>query len=261
MKFSEIKRPLVIAHRGYREKYPENTLAAFNAAVDAGAPMIELDVSLTKDRKLIVIHDDTLDRTTDGIGPVSEYTLAELKRFDAGSWFDTCFKDEQLPALEEVFDAVGGQVLLNIEIKSSAFELKRLPDAIENQVIDLIHSKNCKDSVLISSFNDTILKNIRKLDARVPMGIISRRKSDSHTLERYKKLDLFSWHPERSIVTRQCVELMHKDSIAVFPYTVNAVKEADRLIKMNVDGMFTDDPGLMMRHLTETTPDSRGSVT
>ena len=116
MKFSEIKRPLVIAHRGYREKYPENTLAAFNAAVDAGAPMIELDVSLTKDRKLIVIHDDTLDRTTDGIGPVSEYTLAELKRFDAGSWFGTCFKDEQLPALEEVFDAVGGQVLLNIEI-------------------------------------------------------------------------------------------------------------------------------------------------
>ena len=85
------KRPLIVAHRGYRAKYPENTLVAFEAAIEAGADMIELDVLLTKDRKAVVIHDESLDRTTSGQGPVSDYTLSELKALDAGSWFDARF--------------------------------------------------------------------------------------------------------------------------------------------------------------------------
>ena len=86
VKLTTFKRPLIIAHRGYRAKYPENTLASFKAALDAGAGMIELDVMLTKDRKMVVIHDATLERTTDGHGQVNGYTLKELKELDAGSW-------------------------------------------------------------------------------------------------------------------------------------------------------------------------------
>jgi glycerophosphoryl diester phosphodiesterase len=89
------KRPLVIAHRGYRTKYPENTLVAFQAAIDVGADMIELDVLLTKDRKMVVIHDESLGRTTNGRGMVSDCTLSQLKALDAGSWFDPCFKEER----------------------------------------------------------------------------------------------------------------------------------------------------------------------
>ena len=257
MEFSGIGRPLVIAHRGYRGKYPENTLAAFNGAVDAGARMIELDVTLTKDRKLVVIHDDTLDRTTNGAGQVGGHLLSALKRLDAGSWFDTRFKNERLPELEEVFDAVGGRASLNIEIKSSAYEAEQPSDAIEKQVLDLIHSKNCEDSVIISSFNYDVLKNVRRLDTRLPVSIISREKPGKKTLAKYRALDLFSWHPDRGIVTRRDVEEMHKEQIAVFPYTVNAPKDADRLIHMGVDGIFTDDPGLMIHHLMKFSQSAR----
>jgi len=251
MNLPEIKRPLVIAHRGYGSKYPENTLAAFSAAVDVGAAMVELDVTLTRDRKLIVIHDDTLDRTTDGTGMVSQYDLAELKRFDAGSWLGNRFRGERLPTLEEALDAVGDETALNIEIKSIAYEETHHPDTIENQVIDLIYAKNCGNSVLISSFDDRILKNVRRLDTRLPISIISRKTPDKHTFEKWKKLDLFSWHPQYQIVTGRDVALMHKSNIVVFPYTVNAPKDADQLLQMQVDGMFTDDPALMLRHMAE----------
>ena len=92
-------RPLLIGHRGYPARYPENTLASFEGAMQAGCDMIELDVTLTKDRKVVVIHDDTLDRTTTGKGPVRGHALAEIKRLDAGSWFDARFAAERVPEL------------------------------------------------------------------------------------------------------------------------------------------------------------------
>ena len=104
----QIKRPWVVAHRGYRGSYPENTLVAFEAAIRANTDMIELDVSLTRDRIPVVIHDNTLDRTTNGSGPVSEHTLAELKELDAGSWFSTKFSGEAIPTLEELLMSVKG---------------------------------------------------------------------------------------------------------------------------------------------------------
>jgi glycerophosphoryl diester phosphodiesterase len=97
-----------IAHRGYSACYPENTLAAFKGAIDAGAHMIELDVCLSKDRHLVVIHDETVDRTTNGTGAVKALTLDQLSRLDAGSWFDPRFNTERLPTLAQVLDAVKG---------------------------------------------------------------------------------------------------------------------------------------------------------
>ena len=114
--------PWIMAHRGYRARYPENTLVAFQAALDAGVQMIELDVALSRDRKLVVIHDATLERTTNGEGAVSDHTLAQLKQLDAGGWFHPRFAGEHLPELSEVLDLADGQVLINIEIKPHAYE-------------------------------------------------------------------------------------------------------------------------------------------
>jgi len=115
---SRMARPLLIAHRGYSAEFPENTLAAFQGALDAGCHMIELDVTLTRDRRVVVIHDDTLDRTTTGKGPVRSASLAQLKKLDAGSWFSPAFSSERVPELGEVLDLMGGQVPLNIDRKS-----------------------------------------------------------------------------------------------------------------------------------------------
>ena len=114
---SDIRRPLLIGHRGYPARYPENTLAAFTGAMDAGCDMIELDVTLTRDRRVVVIHDDTLDRTTNGSGSVRDRTVEEIRRLDAGSWFDPRFAAERVPLLDEVIALTAGRCMLNIEIK------------------------------------------------------------------------------------------------------------------------------------------------
>src|SRR5271156_4282030 len=115
---------LNIAHRGASGTFPENTLAAFRAAIDAGADMCELDVHLTRDGVVVVIHDEEVDRTTDGKGRVAEMTLAEIKRLDAGARYDRRFTGETIPTLEEVFDLVEGRCSLNIELKGAGVETK-----------------------------------------------------------------------------------------------------------------------------------------
>ena len=132
----------IIGHRGYHAKYPENTLVSFEASIKAGVDMIELDVMLSRDRKLVVIHDANLARTTNGNGSVADFNLDELKQLDAGSWFDAQFADQQIPDLSEVLDLVNGRAYVNIEIKSNSYESHHPPDAIEKQVVDLMGQKN-----------------------------------------------------------------------------------------------------------------------
>ena len=195
VKLTTFKRPLIIAHRGYRAKYPENTLASFSAALDIGVKMIELDVMLTRDRKMVVIHDATLERTTNGHGPVSSYTLKELKELDAGSWFHPRFAGERLPALEEVLDLVSDHALLNIEIKSNAYEAHQPPDAIEKQVVELVRRKNALTSVLISSFEWKILENVASMEDAPAIALISKYPAAGANVKLCIRLKAFSWHP------------------------------------------------------------------
>ena len=165
-KIKHFRPPWIIGHRGYPYKYPENTLAAFQAAVAAGVAMIELDVMLSRDRKLVVIHDDTLERTTNGHGAVRNYTLEELKKLDAGSWFDARFADQRLPELSEVLDLAGGLTRVNIEIKAKSYEHRHPPDAIEKQVVAMVQQKNLQEAVLISSFEIDFLVQIASRNHR-----------------------------------------------------------------------------------------------
>jgi glycerophosphoryl diester phosphodiesterase len=201
----KFKPPWFIAHRGYRAKYPENTLVAFQAALDAGVQMIELDVVLSRDRKLVVIHDATLERTTNGEGAVSDHTLEQLKQLDAGGWFHPRFAGERLPELSEVLDLADGQVWINIEIKPHAYEPHHPPDAVERQIVELICRRRITDHVLISSF-------------------------------------VVSWHPNHQILTREQVKTMHAHDIRVFPYNADTSEDIARVLEMDVDGVISSDP-------------------
>ena len=234
--------PWIIAHRGFKAKYPENTLVAFQAAMDLGIPMIELDVMLSRDRKLVVIHDATLERTTKGHGPVHDRTLEELKQLDAGSWFHTEFKDERLPELTEVIEMANSRVILNIEIKSEAYEAHHPPDAVERQVVGLVKQKKAQDAVLISSFSADILKQISKMPDPPALALISSDPVDDHTIQLCKDINAFSWHPNQKIVTPDQVEKFRTAGLRIFPYSVDTQEDYSKMLDFKVDGVITDDP-------------------
>ena len=236
--------PWIIAHRGYKKKYPENTLVAFKAAMDAGVPMIELDVMLSRDRKLVVIHDETLERTTNGHGPVHDYTLEELKQLDAGSWFHSEFVGQRLPELGEVLELVDGRVITNIEIKSHAYEPHHPPDAIEKQIVDLVKQKKSRNLFLISSFDPNILEQISAMQDPPALALISKKPADGETLKICAQLKVFSWHPDYRVVTPNQVKKMHAAGIRVFPYNVDALRGYRQMLAMKVDGVITGDPFL-----------------
>jgi len=241
-KIKNFKTPWIIAHRGYPYKYPENTLAGFRAAVAAGVPMIELDVMLSRDRKLVVIHDAALERTTNGHGMVNDYTLEELKKLDAGSWFDARFADQRLPELSEVLNLVGGRTRVNIEIKAHAYEHRHPQDAIEKKIVALVKQKKMQDSVLISSFEIDILVQIASMEKPPAIALISRTPASNRIVDICSHLKVFSWHPDHKIVTPRQVDMMHAAGLKVFPYNVDTFKDYAKMIDMKVDGVITDDP-------------------
>ncbi len=234
--------PLIIAHRGYRARYPENTLAAFAGAVQAGVPMIELDITLTCDRCMVVIHDDTLDRTTNGTGLVSGQTLAEIQALDAGSWFDPCFAGERVPTLAAVFAAMPRQLLINVEIKASAFEAHPPADAIETQLVKSIQAAGREATVLVSSFHPGFLRRIARMPRPPSLALLTEDEGTDQTLALCRQLELFAWHPHHRRLSRDRVEQFRRAGLRVFAYTVNRRQAFERLIAMGADGVFTDDP-------------------
>jgi glycerophosphoryl diester phosphodiesterase len=241
-KIKHFRPPWIIGHRGYPYKYPENTLAAFQAAVAAGVAMIELDVMLSRDRKLVVIHDDTLERTTNGHGAVRNCTLEELKKLDAGSWFDARFADQRLPELSEVLDLAGGLTRVNIEIKAKSYDHRHPPDAIEKQVVAMVQQKNLQEAVLISSFEIDFLVQIASMEDPPAIALISHTPASKRIVDICARLKVFSWHPDQKIVTQRQVDMMHAAGLKVFPYNVDTFEDYAGMIDMTVDGVFTDDP-------------------
>lgn len=238
-------RPLLIGHRGYPALFPENTLASFRGAMEAGCDMIELDVTLTKDRKVMVIHDDTLDRTTNGKGPVLGQTFEEIKRLDAGSWFAPRFSAERIPDLSDVMELTAGRCMLNIEIKQSVFEAGYPADAIEHQVVKLVKTSAARDRVIISSFDKRILERIAAMDAPPAIAYISDHGADKSLLEMLLAIKAFSWHPRFKVLTRDQVGLMHAAGLKVFPWTINTRAEAEMLLALGVDGLICNDLRVM----------------
>jgi len=251
-KLEKIKRPWVVAHRGYSGLYPENTASAFEAAIRASADMIELDVCMSKDRIPIVIHDQTLERTTDSHGPVSEFTLSELKKLDAGSWFSPEFKGESIPTLEEVLSQIKGKISVNIEIKPESYEPFAPADAIEKQICRMIEKFGMNDSVLISSFEHSFFPRIKlwysKNNNLTSLRIAPLQEKDfseKNVLKLCETTEAYSFHPDEKFLNYSLIKILKENSFRTVAYTINDEKRIEQLAEWGVTGIITDDPELM----------------
>jgi len=242
MKIDGLRYPLIIAHRGYSAKYPENTLIAFEKALESGVQMIELDVTLTRDRKPVVIHDETLDRTTSGRGRVADYTLAELKMLDAGAWFTDRFSGEPIPTLTEVLALAAGRAAVNIEIKPEAYDPRHPADAIERQVWNLLRHQQLMKDVLVSSFEARILAELGRMTPKPALGLLTEGRTDTRIFDTCQKIGAFSWNALHRDLNRARIESAHDLGLKVFAYTVNTPDDILALIDMGVDGIYTDEP-------------------
>ena len=233
-------QPVIIGHRGYRARYPENTMAGFEAAMDAGADMIELDVHLTRDNQLVVIHDEKVDRTTNGKGRVSDFTLKELKQLDAGKWFDAAFSGEQIPILSDVLDLIRGKLCINIEIKAVP-ENKNVPYETGNRLLEVIKEKKAREFCIVSSFNMALLQHLRGQSASLSIGVLTYTKR-AGLLKICEEIRATAWHPHYKNFTRKELDQAKSMGLIILPYTVNAGKDMQQLLEMGVHGFFTDDP-------------------
>jgi len=161
-------RPLLGGHRGNAHECPENTLASFRSAIELGVDLIECDVHLSDDRQLAVIHDHLIDRTTNGSGLVRDYSLAELKGFDAGSWKDERFKGETVPSLPEVLELARGKAGVAIEIKNLPLPY----EGIEKRVVQAITEAGMVDEVIVISFDHRSVRSVREIESRILTGVL-----------------------------------------------------------------------------------------
>jgi glycerophosphoryl diester phosphodiesterase len=241
MTIDAISYPIIIGHRGYKKRYPENTMASFKAARDSGVQMIEIDINISKDNQFPVIHDPTLERTTNGTGAVIDHTMKELRKLDAGSWFHTDYACETIPTLDELLIYMKDQMMVNIEVK---FEIGKLDDRLDhlaNQLVVLLDSLKVMDQVIISSFNYQFLNHLSAINQSLYIGVLSKQKSGQEMLPICHSINAYSWHTDYKTVDQNQIELYKRNGFRVFTFTVNKQDEINKLIHYNVDGIITDD--------------------
>ena len=244
-----LPRPVVIAHRGASMHAPENTLSAFQLALDQEADAFEFDVQLSSDNSVIVIHDSTLDRTTNGSGLVKDHTLAALKTLNAGHAYGPAFPNEKIPTLDEVFDKFGTSTFYNIELKNSMTPFNDLPA----MVAPIIENSGLLDQVLISSFNPVALHKMEKLLPDVKKGLLLHG-SLSVELFRYVSIYPFTHqttHLSFSSLNARRIKSFQSKGNLVFSYTLNHPRDIHTALDLGIDGFFTDDPALARRTLHE----------
>ena len=243
-------KTLNFGHRGASAYAPENTLAAFNLAFDMGADGVELDVSLTKDRVPVIIHDDRVDRTTDGRGAVRDLTLAEIKRLDAGAKFDAKFRGEKIPTLAEVLSTAGKRGIVNIELKSGTLSNVGLEVVAIARVIE---ETGAADRVIVSSFNHFALHRMHALIPRVPLGLLYfNRVPISYPQEALRPLARpTALHPRFVVVTPQFMRWARGKHYQVNTWTVDEPEEMRRLIALGVDSIMTNKPDVLCHVLLD----------
>jgi len=229
----------VIAHRGFSGAAPENTIAAVRAAIAIKADMVEIDVTLTSDGHIVVIHDETLDRTTNGSGEIFQFTLAELRELDAGSWFDPGFAGEPIPTLDDVLDEVEGRILLNVEIKSEAVDR-----GVVEKVAATIREHGMIDEVVISSFSPTALRQMRSEAPEIRTAVLYNKKfhQGRDVVDIVTDLGAGVFNIKRQRLTRKMRRRCIENNIPIGIYTVNDPRRMRRLVEKGIDAIFTDHP-------------------
>lgn len=225
---------MCVAHRGFSGKAPENTLAAVRMAL--ALPYVrwmEIDVQLTRDGVPVVIHDFTLDRTTNGHGKIKNMDYEHLRRLDAGSWKGRAFRGERVPSLEEVLELASGRLRLNIELKTSG----DMYPGLEKAVIDLVSSKGMRDDVVLTSFDAGALQRIKELDPRFHTGLIYDSKTGDPA-RKLKELDCSFLSISFARLNPGLAKLLAERGVKTMAWTVNKAKEMRRLAEMHSDIMI-----------------------
>lgn len=249
-----MKKSLNIAHRGFSGKYPENTMRAFEEAVKAGCDGVETDLHLTKDGIIVLCHDETLDRTTNGKGYIHEKSYKELEGLDAGSKFmgkpgmESPRRRYAIPTLDELLDfAKGRSLLINLELKNSII---RYP-GLEEMVVRKIHEYRMVDSIIVSSFNHYSLVEVKELDSGIKTGILYA--STLFNVHEYAKgLHADAVHPFfPSVQDVEIVNKIHDSGLMINAYTVNDEVHMREMIKLGIDGIITNYPDKLGEILNE----------
>ena len=230
-----------IGHRGASAYAPENTLAAFDKALDLGAGHVEFDVHFSADGQVVVIHDDTVDRTTNGSGAVASLTLAQLKRLDAGSWFGSQFSEERMPTLEELLERYNGMLYFHIEVKGQA-------EHLSERTIDLVRGYGWPDSVTITSFQKERLEEARAYAPEIPTGWLAREVDES-MVEQARQMGLAEICPHADFLDAELVERLHQKGFVVRAWGVRDEEVMRRVVETGADGMTIDFPDRLASYL------------
>lgn len=228
------------AHRGFCARYPENTMLAFEKALQAGCDGIELDVHLTKDGQIVIIHDEEVNRTTDGRGFVKDMTLTEIKALDAGN-------GQRVPTFEEYLDLVEKlDIITNIELKNSIIRY----EGMERMVIDAVRRRGMEKKIILSSFNHVAMCECGEIAPDIARGFLTCSwLIDAGAYS--KKHGMTSYHPDYNSLTDEAVAEIHGHGIAINAYTVNDRAAMRRLAEIGINGVITDNPALMSEVLAE----------
>ncbi|MBM7569750.1 glycerophosphodiester phosphodiesterase [Aquibacillus albus] len=233
-------KTIVFAHRGASKLAPENTMPAFELALEMGADGIETDVQLTKDQIPVLIHDENVRRTTDGTGFVQDYTFEEIKNLDAGSWFSEKFSGTTIPSLEEFLRWVKGKNLkINLEIKNNIIDYKD----IETIIYDHLKTHNLTDRTVISSFNSKSIKHFSHLEESITTGFLTSQKMKD-LIDYAKDQGANGLHIKYRLLSRSLIEHAHNHNLYVAVFTVNRPLQIKRCFHLKCDGIFTDVPNI-----------------
>ena len=232
---------MIIAHRGASEYAPENTFAAFDLAVQMGVRHIELDVHETADGQAVVIHDNTLDRTTNGSGPVSNRSLADLKALDAGSWFHPRFANERIPAFAEILERFGRRVHLHVEIKGGR-------ERFCARVIEAVRAHGAERHVTITSFKAADLVEVRRDAPDISTGWLVREVSDE-IVETARRMGVEQLCPNARTMKADVVIRLHKEGFTVRAYGVNTDDLMRAVVLSGADGMTVNFPDKLVAHI------------
>lgn len=238
----EVRKVDNVAHRGASGYAPENTIAAFDKAVEMKADYIEIDVQRSKDGKLVIIHDTTVDRTTNGTGNVRDLTYKQLENLDAGSWRGEQFSGEKIPTFGQILDRYRGKIGILIELKSP-----ELYPGIEESVVQELKKRNLdkpkNKKIILQSFNFESMKKTNQLLPNVPIGVLTSSKTDT-TPQALKDFAEYAdyFNPSYSIVTEDLVKNVHELGMKISSWTVRSHEAAEFLLQMKVDAIITDYP-------------------
>jgi glycerophosphoryl diester phosphodiesterase len=233
-------KPLIIAHRGASIEAPENTMPAFQKAKEIGVDGVELDILLSKDGHFVVTHDESLFKLTRVKGKVENLTLNQLKLLDYGSHFSKEYKGEKIPTLEEVFDLLKKDLLINIEIKGRKIK----DDGREQKLAQLIRKRNLIEQVVVSSFNILALRRMYQVAPEIRRGYLFFEKqfAPSRRAAWAPLFHPYSLNISKALVQENTIEWIHQRGYRCWVWTVNDEKEMLRFAQMGADAIITDDP-------------------